>query len=1296
MIIIMKILCFGPTTISCLAAACMQVHTHTRRDPIKNVRPKQALKDADFKFGVSLSHLSIQMGHPPKTFQRHHSTASLQVEFMFNPTCEFLWAGKLVLSCVAVHLLPVTFRTDAFYLPVIRIHLRSENQDMKKQKLTSHARGYGPKPVSSHPFLLPILNSFPNSWSAIFPSDSLRSWTPVLPSSNTSIGTRKVSPCNWTGISCTSAGSVAQIFLRNVSLEGTLVAFNFSSFPNLLRLNLSHNSLNGTIPAHLGSLPKLAYLDLSANHLSGSLPSSLSNLPGILELDLSDNEISGPISPHFFPNWTKLVSLRLQGNGLTGKIPPNIGQSRSLRYLDLSQNQLEGSIPGEVGAVENLLDLRLSKNNLTGAIPSTLGNLTNLKVLGISYNQLSGPIPPEVGKLTQLSHLQLQGNNFEGFIPPGAGNLKQLFLLDLSNNLLNGSIPQTFGNFTSLGVLHLYGNNLSGSIPMEIGNLKKLYQLDLSGNSLNGSLPSALANLTELTFLYLYKNQISGEIPDELGNYNHLLHLQISTNLLTGTVPSILGNLTSLTSLLLHENQLHGTIPPQIGNLINLQVLNLFSNNLTGSIPPSFENLQSLRELSLMDNHFTGQIPIGIRNSTRLELLVLSQNSFTGYIPQVCRGGLLAIFTANNNQFVDFMPGGLRNCTSLIRLRLDHNQLMGNISEVFGIYPYLNYTDLSYNRLQGELSPNWGACQNLTSLKLSNNSISGRIPPQIGQLSQLRVLELSSNRLEGMIPISLGRLSMIYILHLEDNMLSGEMPQEIGKLSNLEILDVSKNRLSGSILPQLENCPKLRILNMSQNYLNGSIPFQIGNLVGLQDTLDLSHNMLVGEIPQQLGKLGLLEKLNLSRNFLNGSIPPSFKDMVALTSIDFSYNDLEGAVPNNSAFQRATLEAFIGNNGLCGEVEGLVLCNSPSTNAHKGKKTHKIIIITVASIVGALILLFIYCTGIYFLWGGRSESRNTEANNENLFTVWSSEGIISYEDVTTATEGFDDKYCIGVGGCGRVYIAALPNGQVVAVKKLHQLEGNNHTAQRSFQNEIQALTHIRHRNIIKFYGFCSDSRCSFLVYEHMERGSLASVLSSKEGAIELDWQKRMKVVKGVAHALSYMHHDQIPPIVHRDLSSNNVLLTSELEACVSDFGTARLLKPDPSTWSALAGTYGYIAPELAYTARVTEKCDVYSFGVLTLEVIIGRHPGDLLWSIMSSSSRDVLLMDVLDQRLSPPTAQDMNDVVSAATLALACLRTDPQSRPTMWNVSQKLSTGRTPIQGDSYSITIGQLLDVQL
>lgn len=198
-------------------------------------------------------------------------------------------------------------------------------------------------------------------------------------------------------------------------------------------------------------------------------------------------------------------------------------------------------------------------------------------------------------------------------------------------------------------------------------------------------------------------------------------------------------------------------------------------------------------------------------------------------------------------------------------------------------------------------------------------------------------------------------------------------------------------------------------------------------------------------------------------------------------------------------------------------------------------------------------------------------------HKEDPFSIWTYDGKIIYEDIIEATERFDDKFCIGKGGYERVYKADLPTGQVVAVKTLHPHEDGEKIDQTSFRNETQALTENRNRNIVKLYGFCSHPRCSFLVYEYMERESIAGVLTNGE-AMELDMTKRAKVFQSVAHAPSYMHHDCSPPIVHRDLSSKNILLDKELQARISYFGTARLLKLDSSNWSTLAGTCGYIAP----------------------------------------------------------------------------------------------------------------------
>ena len=203
-----------------------------------------------------------------------------------------------------------------------------------------------------------------------------------------------------------------------------------------------------------------------------------------------------------------------------------------------------------------------------------------------------------------------------------------------------------------------------------------------------------------------------------------------------------------------------------------------------------------------------------------------------------------------------------------------------------------------------------------------------------------------------------------------------------------------------------------------------------------------------------------------------------------------------------------------------------------------------------------------------------------------------------YKEIIKATQGFDAEFCIGKGGYGTVYKAKLTSENIVAVKKLLPLRDGEIAQQKDFLNEIRALTEIRHRNIVKLHGFCSHSQHSFLIYEYLERGSLAILLSNDGGAKELEWNKRVNIIKSVAHALSYMHHDCSPPIVHRDISSKNVLLDFEYEAHVSDFGTAKLLNQDSSNWSSLAGTYGYVAPGNILNCSINIEHRVYIYTLM--------------------------------------------------------------------------------------------------
>ncbi|XP_027176906.1 MDIS1-interacting receptor like kinase 2-like [Coffea eugenioides] len=311
----------------------------------------------------------------------------------------------------------------------------------------------------------------------------------------------------------------------------------------------------------------------------------------------------------------------------------------------------------------------------------------------------------------------------------------------------------------------------------------------------------------------------------------------------------------------------------------------------------------------------------------------------------------------------------------------------------------------------------------------------------------------------------------------------------------------------------------------------------------------------------------------------------------------------------------------------------------------------------------------------------------------DIFRIWNYDGNMAYEDIIKATNDFDVSYCIGTGGYGSVYRVRLPSGKVVALKKLHRLEGENPNFDKSFRNEADMLSKIRHRNIVKLFGFCLHKRCMFLIYEYMDRGSLFCILRDETEAVELGWVKRVNLIKGIASALSYLHYDCDPPIIHRDVSSNNILLNSHLEATLSDFGTARILELDSSNQTVIAGTFGYMAPELAYTMVVTEKSDVYSFGVVVLETLFGEHPREFLSCISSQPNEPIMLKDLLDARLPPPTNPlVVRNVVLATALALDCINANPKCRPTMQQVVNRFEEGRREPTRPLHTIAVNQLV----
>ncbi|CAL8178263.1 unnamed protein product [Prunus armeniaca] len=949
------------------------------------------------------------------------------------------------------------------------------------------------------------------------------------------------------------------------------------------------------------------------------------------------------------------------------------------------------------------------KNTFYDAPPSlTSWSLTNLNNLCNWYAIVCDQNSEQVSQI-DLSNFNIDATltdfNFAPFL-----NLTQF---NLNGNNFGGPIPSAIGNLSKLTTLDL-GNNFFGQeIPVEISKLTKLKYLSFFNNSLTGAIPYQLFNLQNVQFLILGRNNFFFETPgwSKFSGMPSLTYLDLSGNYFHSVFPKFISERRNLTFLDLSENFLTGQIPEQVfTNLGKLEYLNLTNNRFQGPLPSNFPKL---KHLHLAQNNFGGPIPEDIGLISGLQRIDLAWNSLEGPIPSSI-GQLreLKYLDLRKNYLNSSIPSELGLCTSLTYLDLTSNHLEGKIPPSIGQLRELQHLDLHLNSLASSIPSELGLCTSLTYLDLAHNQLEGKIPPSIGQLRELQHLDLHMNSLNSSIPSDLGFCTNLTYLALASNKLNGELPLSLSNLKDITDLSLFANRFTGPLLPSLlSNWTEVVSLQLQHNSFSGNIPPEIGLLTKL-DVLYLNDNKFSASIPSDIGRLPYLRSLDLSRNHLSGSIPLTLWKLPFIQSLDLSNNNLSGPFLfrenfdfSNNIFtpeiQKAPDNTFVGNSGLCGDARGLTrACNSKKNN-------NKVIIGVLVLVCG----LSVVATTIALIRMFHKKTKralkkiNSAQNFENFESMILQEEVkFTFGEVVKAIEDFHEKYCIGKGGFGRVYKAELLSGQVVAVKRLNMSDSNDIPAinLQSFENEIRTLTNIRHRNIIRLYGFCSRRGCIFLLYEYLERGSLGKALYGVDGVTELGWATRVKVVKGLAHALSYLHHDCSPPIVHRDVTVNNVLLESDFEARLSDFGTARLISANSSNWTHIVGSFGYMAPELALTMRVTDKCDVYSFGVVALEVMMGRHPGDLLESQLSESSKsmkednaELLLKDLLDQRLEAPSNELAKAVVLVMSLALACIRTRPGSRPTMLYVAQKLSAQRLPSLPEPFGmLTINKLMGI--
>ncbi|KAK4708237.1 hypothetical protein R3W88_029162 [Solanum pinnatisectum] len=862
-----------------------------------------------------------------------------------------------------------------------------------------------------------------------------------------------------------------------------------------------------------------------------------------------------------------------------------------------------------------------------------------LMVLDLSNNSLTGIIPPSIGNATKLMNFSLYNNRINGNIPKEIGNLSQLAELSLADNQLTGSIPATLFNISSLLTASLALNSLSGPLLLDEGSIvSNLKYLSISKNQISGIIPSNICQLRELKVLSISYNKMAGDIPKNIDCLAKLEVFYIGDYALSGTFPASLGNISTLQYLDCPSNCIVGRVPPELGKLSNLRELNLGQNyNIFGQIPiPATSGLllPNLEELYLGENQLEGEVPLYITNSSKLELLQLDNNFFTGTIP------------TNLGNLRQLRKAWLRFFNSLVDCRM------------------LQYLDVRKNKLNGILPDTIG---NLSStiehFGIVYAYINGPIPTGIGNMSSLTILSLLGNNLVGSIPSEIGKLKQLQGLYLNNNKLQGHTPEAVCGLSNLVQLVLDGNDLFGM----------LQYISLRYNNFASKLPLSLWKMSGLLH-LDVSRNSGRSStgcwrteshfrpysiILCQLNKLSIMD---LSVNALSGTISKSLEKLLYLKAINVSLNELEGVIPSGGVFPNSTLQSFLGNKGLC----GMHILDVPAcavTNLGHQSKFKKLVLKIAIPVVTSSFLISLLAS----IWIMKRQKKGKSKDVEKLLEVKTHQ-LVSYHEIQRATNYFDGSNLIGVGGSGSVYKGTLSSGIVVAIKVL---DLQNEEVCKMFDTECEVIT------------TCSSEYIRAFVLQYMPNRSLENWLYKED--CNLNLLQRVSIMFDVAVAVEYMHHSHHTYIIHCDLKPANVLLDEEMVAHVGDFGISKILAVSKSVaHTDTLGTLGYIAPEYGLEGIVSTSGDVYSYGIMLMEVLATRRPTDAEIFNENLCLREWIrrafprtIIEVVDANLFPEEEQITSKseicIISLIELALDCTKEMPESRITMKDVVKRLN-----------------------
>ncbi|CAN6545873.1 unnamed protein product [Malus baccata var. baccata] len=747
--------------------------------------------------------------------------------------------------------------------------------------------------------------------------------------------------------------------------------------------------------------------------------------------------------------------------------------------------------------------------------------------------------------------------------------------------------------------------------------------------------------------------------------------LSIGFNSFSGPIPNELGNLKELTHLSILSNNFSGTLPPELGNLVKLQKLYMDICGLGGEIPSTFANVTDMQILWASDNPFSGKIPDFIGKWTQLTDLRLRGNSFEGPIPT-----------------------SFSQLTSLNTLKLRNALITGTIPSDIGEYQSLQTLDLSFNNLTGQLPSSLFNLSSLTSLFLGNNSLSGPLPSQ--KSNQLQTIDLSYNFLSGSFPQWVTTISQV-------NLVVNNFTFDSSNITTLPGLNCLQrnfpcNRNTPRYASFAINCggPQMMgrddILYEIEDSALGPATFSVTSTkkwvvsnAGLFPEYIKNPSFLVKSHVQVTGTDVTPELFQTSRmspgslryyglGLENGpyTVTLQFAETVYESRTSQTWESLGRRVFDIYIQNYLEIHLFWAGKGTCcipddGDYGPLIAAVHAASDFTKKSKTGLIVGIVVPVGVASLLLIF----AILYMRRKKSEKED----DEDILGLGPRPYTFSYAELRAATEDFNPSNKLGEGGYGPVYKGTLSDGRVVAVK---QLSVASHQGKSQFVSEIATISAVQHRNLVKLYGCCIQGSHRILVYEYLENKSLDQALFGTSN-LHLDWPTRFNILLGTARGLAYLHEESRPRVVHRDVKVSNILLDAEFSPKISDFGLAKLYDDEKTHISTrVAGTIGYLAPEYALFGHLTEKVDVFGFGVVILEVLSGRPNSynnldpekifllEWVWTLHENDQT----LGLVDPRL---IEFDETEAIRLIRAALMCTQGSPMARPSMSRVVAMLS-----------------------